>query len=242
MLVVFCGLTLYERSLGTFKEEWRFSKMCGTPQKCPQRHPAKLCIMAAMPWRGLECHIAHTAAKLVACLQKVSRGTLKAVRPGHGAVCQVDEQEETREQIAYRQSDPGYHAGLPDNISIPPPRPKRKPSHPYPKKLFSGSMSMATEGGGSQDMPPPRLPDYSHLAPKMGGSERLDVAVAAVAQAASAAAAAAAAAVISAAGEQIRAHMQVSLLDNPTSTPAALHPFQLDAVFLVAKCSPSPAS
>ena len=100
-------------------------------------------------------------------------------------------------------------AGLPDNISIPPPRPKRKPSHPYPKKPFSGSMSLGTEGGGSQDMPPPRLPDYSHLAPKMSGSERLDVAVAAVAQAASAAAAAAAAAVISAAGEHIRAHMQV---------------------------------
>ena len=102
-----------------------------------------------------------------------------------------------------------YPAGLPDNISIPPPRPKRKPSHPYPKKPFSGSMSLGTEGGGSQDMLPPRLPDYSHLAPKMSGSDRLDVAVAAVAQAASAAAAAAAAAVISAAGEHIRAHMQV---------------------------------
>lgn len=102
-----------------------------------------------------------------------------------------------------------WDAGLPDNISIPPPRPKRKPSHPYPKKPFSGPMSMATEGGGSQEMPPPRLPDYSHLAPKLSGSDRLDVAVAAVAQAASAAAAAAAAAVISAAGEQIRAHMQV---------------------------------
>ena len=102
-----------------------------------------------------------------------------------------------------------YPAGLPDNISIPPPRPKRKPSHPYPKKPFSGSMSLGTEGGGSQDMPPPRLPDYSHLAPKMSGGDRLDVAVAAVAQAASAAAAAAAAAVISAAGEHIRAHMQV---------------------------------
>ena len=32
-------------------------------------------------------------------------------------------------------------------------------------------------------MPPPRLPDYSHLAPKMSGSDRLDVAVAAVARA-----------------------------------------------------------
>ena len=61
-------------------------------------------------------------------------------------------------------------------------------------------------------MPSSRLPDYSHLAPKLGGSERLDVAVAAVAQAASAAAAAAAAAVISAAGDQIRAHMQVCQL------------------------------
>ena len=29
-------------------------------------------------------------------------------------------------------------------------------------------------------MPTSRLPDYSHLAPKIGGSERLDVAVAAV--------------------------------------------------------------
>ncbi len=105
-----------------------------------------------------------------------------------------------------------FFAGLPENISIPPPRPKRKPSHPYPRKPFSGSMSMGTEGGGSQDMPSSRLPDYSHLAPKLGGSERLDVAVAAVAQAASAAAAAAAAAVISAAGDQIRAHMQVRQL------------------------------
>ena len=98
---------------------------------------------------------------------------------------------------------------MPDDISIPPPRPKRKPSHPYPKKPFCGPMSMATEGGGSQEMPPPRVPDYNHLAPKLSGSDRLDVAVAAVAQAASAAAAAAAAAVISAAGEQIRAYMQV---------------------------------
>ena len=73
-------------------------------------------------------------------------------------------------------------------------------------------MSMVTEGGCSQDMPAPRLPDYSHLAPKTGGNDRLDVAVAAVAQAASAAAAAAAAAVISAAGDQIRAHMQVGML------------------------------
>lgn len=104
-----------------------------------------------------------------------------------------------------------FCAGLPDNISIPPPRPKRKPSHPYPRKPFSGSMSMGTEGGGSQDMPTLGLPDYSHLAPKIGGSERLDVAVAAVAQAASAAAAAAAAAVISAAGDQVRAHMQVRI-------------------------------
>ena len=64
-------------------------------------------------------------------------------------------------------------------------------------------------------MPTSRLPDYSHLAPKIGGSERLDVAVAAVAQAASAAAAAAAAAVISAAGDQIRAHMQVCQLAMP---------------------------
>jgi len=114
-----------------------------------------------------------------------------------------------------------FHAGLPDNISIPTPRPKRKPSHPYPKKSFSSSMmSMGTEGGGSQDMPPPRLPNYSHLAPKAGGDDRLDVAVAAVAQAASAAAAAAAAAVISAAGNQIRAHMQVKLLGWRVQWPA----------------------
>ena len=58
-------------------------------------------------------------------------------------------------------------------------------------------------------MPTSGLPDYSHLAPKLGGGEGLDMAVAAVAQAASAAAAAAAAAVISAAGDQVRAHMQV---------------------------------
>ncbi len=105
--------------------------------------------------------------------------------------------------------------GLPETISIPPPRPKRKPSHPYPQKPFAGVGSYdgaaTAEGAGSQDQLPtqPRLPDYSHLAPKLNGNERMDVAVAAVAQAASAAAAAAAAAVISAAGEQIRAHMQV---------------------------------
>ncbi|CAL8463507.1 g3041 [Coccomyxa elongata] len=104
--------------------------------------------------------------------------------------------------------------GLPESISIPPPRPKRKPSHPYPRKPFSGVGSYdgaaTAEGAGSQDQLPtqPPLPDYSHLAPKLNGNERMDVAVAAVAQAASAAAAAAAAAVISAAGEQIRAHMQ----------------------------------
>ena len=107
-------------------------------------------------------------------------------------------------------------AGLPDSIiNIPPPRPKRKPSHPYPRKPFSGSYDggAAAEGAGSQDQlaSPPRLPDYSPLAPKFKGNERLDVAVAAVTQAASAAAAAAAAAVISAAGERIRAHMQVGL-------------------------------
>ena len=71
---------------------------------------------------------------------------------------------------------------------------------------------MTTEDAGSQDMPLQRIPDYSHLAPKLNGNERLDVAVSVVAQAASAAAAAAAAAVISAAGEQIRAHMQVQQL------------------------------
>ena len=124
------------------------------------------------------------------------------------------------------------NAGLPDNISIPPPRPKRKPSHPYPRKPFSGSMSMGTEGDGSQDIPASRLPDYSHLAPKLDGIDRLDVAVAEVAQAASAAAAAAAAAVISAAGDQIRAHMQVCMLGlavltapNDCSTDeASVHP------------------
>ena len=63
-----------------------------------------------------------------------------------------------------------------------------------------------------QELPATHMPDYSHLAPKLHGKERLDVAVAAVAQAASAAAAAAAAAVISAAGEQVRAVMQVSQL------------------------------
>ena len=63
-----------------------------------------------------------------------------------------------------------------------------------------------------QELPVAHMPDYSHLAPKLHGKERLDVAVAAVAQAASAAAAAAAAAVISAAGEQVRAIMQVSRL------------------------------
>ena len=105
--------------------------------------------------------------------------------------------------------------GLPKSISIPPPRPKRKPSHPYPRKPFSGVGSYdgpaTAEGAGSQDQLPAQaqIPDYSHLAPKLSGNERMDVAVAAVAQAASAAAAAAAAAVISAAGEQIRAHMQV---------------------------------
>ncbi len=110
-------------------------------------------------------------------------------------------------------------SGLPDSIiNIPPPRPKRKPSHPYPRKPFSGIGSYdgagTTEGAGSQDQMPAqaRMPDYSHLAPKLKGNERLDVAVAAVTQAASAAAAAAAAAVISAAGEHIRAHMQVGLL------------------------------
>ena len=153
-------------------------------------------------------------------------------------------------QLLNRQR--GMHAGLPDNISIPPPRPKRKPSHPYPRKpCANGQSSAAPEGAGSQvghplqmaahalcpaavvclcstacvvmpahadcvaaaaptqDMTTARLPDCRHLAPKLTGDERLDATVAAVAQAASAAAAAAAAAVISAAGEHVRAHMQV---------------------------------
>jgi MYB-related transcription factor LHY len=66
-----------------------------------------------------------------------------------------------------------------------------------------------------QDLTTARLPDYTHLAPKLTGNEGLDATVAAVAQAASAAAAAAAAAVISAAGDHVRAHMQVR--------PEALH-------------------
>ena len=77
-----------------------------------------------------------------------------------------------------------------------------------------------------QDMTTARLPDYTHLAPKLTGNERLDVTVAAVAQAASAAAAAAAAAVISAAGEHVRAHMQVreGLLTLPLSHFSCVSP------------------
>ena len=43
-------------------------------------------------------------------------------------------------------------AGLPEDISIPPPRPKRKPSHPYPRKPYAGggSCSATPEGASSQ--------------------------------------------------------------------------------------------
>ena len=81
-------------------------------------------------------------------------------------------------------------------MDIPPPRPKRKPSHPYPRKaseIAAGDPALSTE-----------LPDFTYLS-----NPSSEAAVAAVAAAASAAAAAAAAAVIAAAGEQVQAQLQV---------------------------------
>lgn len=38
------------------------------------------------------------------------------------------------------------------DIAIPPPRPKRKPSNPYPRKTGSGPMSKATVNGGKESL------------------------------------------------------------------------------------------
>ena len=85
-------------------------------------------------------------------------------------------------------------------MDIPPPRPKRKPSHPYPRKASgsaAGDPTLSTE-----------LPDFTNLS-NPSPPNSCEAAVAAVAAAASAAAAAAAAAVIAAAGEQVQAQLQV---------------------------------
>lgn len=101
-----------------------------------------------------------------------------------------------------------------DAVSIPPPRPKRKPLRPYPRKdapqsQYSGGVatygSSERLGGGSSIAAP------SGTFRSISCSESDDVneaTVAAVAAAASAAAAAAAAAVVAAAGQQVQAHLQ----------------------------------
>ncbi|EFJ52842.1 myb-related transcription factor, partial [Volvox carteri f. nagariensis] len=123
-------------------------------------------------------------------------------------------------------------------ISIPPPRPKRKPSRPYPRKesaLPENSGSAAADasgvnGGGTTTAAQPLTPvaaaavaaaavksqhqqqqQHQLLQDRQQSAhhaEVTDATVAAVAAAASAAAAAAAAAVVAAAGQQVQAHLQ----------------------------------
>ncbi|KAK9831489.1 hypothetical protein WJX81_001358 [Elliptochloris bilobata] len=118
------------------------------------------------------------------------------------------------------------YGGPEDEIHIPPPRPKRKPSKPYPRKSAAGGSSAATDPGplgrarssgigsmlgsglGSGFAPAPaRLPELPIF---VGGGlgDAGGAPVAAVAAAASAAAAAAAAAVVAAAGEHVQAQLQ----------------------------------
>mmetsp|Transcript_40589 Transcript_40589/g.90222 ORF Transcript_40589/g.90222 Transcript_40589/m.90222 type:complete len:1163 (+) Transcript_40589:155-3643(+) len=120
-----------------------------------------------------------------------------------------------------------------ETIDIPPPRPKRKPSRPYPKKE-NGDHSGAGTGNGdvSENCGPSYTQEGTHSYrslpifrlqqphstanfPSVSGqtgceAEVSEATVAAVAAAASAAAAAAAAAVVAAAGQQVQAHLQVN--------------------------------
>ncbi|KAK9815423.1 hypothetical protein WJX72_003427 [[Myrmecia] bisecta] len=105
--------------------------------------------------------------------------------------------------------------GLPEDLAIPPPRPKRKPAHPYPKKA-NGSVASGLEHAPSmqisnqqqqQQQQQVHFPDFAAMA---ADGEVGEATVAAVAAAASAAAAAAAAAVVAAAGEQVQAQLQAS--------------------------------
>ncbi len=113
-------------------------------------------------------------------------------------------------------------AGAADEIHIPPPRPKRKPSQPYPRKSEPGAgSSAATDPAPLAGAPSglgsmlgsafagaqPRLTELPCLTLGAHGGPG-GAAVAAVAAAASAAAAAAAAAVVAAAGEHVQAQLQ----------------------------------
>lgn len=118
-----------------------------------------------------------------------------------------------------RQQAAGNRAEA-DGISIPPPRPKRKPSRPYPKKGDSGT----AEETSRQQLPilhpiattvatstTATIPGAT-AAQLMQGNKRAasdEAAIAAVAAAASAAAAAAAAAVVAAASDDIKSYLQM---------------------------------
>ena len=92
---------------------------------------------------------------------------------------------------------------MPVELAVPPPRPKRKSSKPYPRKV-EGFNDIVNQAG---QLSLQALPDYAALV-KSGG-EVTDVTVAAVTAAASAAAAAAAAEVVAAAGKEIETKLQV---------------------------------
>ncbi|GAX76320.1 hypothetical protein CEUSTIGMA_g3766.t1 [Chlamydomonas eustigma] len=128
-----------------------------------------------------------------------------------------------------RQKDAGEVAEEEGNIDIPPPRPKRKPSRPYPRNkeeetsgneegtvsenyvLIGTGVDAANQGYqktmGSMGPPPPIQKGATTTTCAPAG-EVNEATVAAVAAAASAAAAAAAAAVVAAAGQQVQIYLQ----------------------------------
>ncbi|GAB4819264.1 hypothetical protein N2152v2_006310 [Parachlorella kessleri] len=118
-----------------------------------------------------------------------------------------------KQKQALQQGLQPVAADVPTDLHIPPPRPKRKASKPYPRKTEEQGAASEFASQGSK-FGFPALPDYASLV--RGGGEVGDVTVAAVTAAASAAAAAAAAAVVAAAGREIESRLQAT---PPTGFP-----------------------